>query len=304
MFKFLKNKITKVYNKFTTKIESIFSRNSVDDTFFEELRVLLISADVGVDTSDKIINLLKDKIKKENISDMQQVKEELGFILEEILLSVSNSEKSQNGITPEILLLVGINGSGKTTFAAKMANKLKQNGKKVLLVAADTFRAAAVEQLQEWGKRIDVEVFAPTVSSDPAGLVFDAILKFKSGGYDHIIIDTAGRLQTKVNLIKELEKILRVIKKALGDRECNVSTWLTVDAMLGQNSFEQANVFKDATNLDGVILTKLDGTGKGGIVFSISSELNLPVLYLTFGEKLQDMAVFDAKSYVKELLFK
>ncbi|KKP22480.1 MAG: Signal recognition particle-docking protein FtsY [candidate division TM6 bacterium GW2011_GWF2_28_16] len=299
MFKFIKDKITKVYNNFTAKIDSIFSNNNINDKFFEELKILLISADTGIKTTEKIIENLKNKIKNKNISEMAQVKEELSVILQDIL----NSDLNNNiNYTPKILLLVGINGTGKTTFAAKLANKLKQDGKKVLLVAADTFRAAAVEQLQEWGKKIDVTVFAPSKAGDASGVVYDAIIKFKTENYDHIIIDTAGRLQTKVNLMHELEKVKRVIAKALGEIHVNLSSWLIIDAMLGQNSFEQAKIFKEVINLDGAVLTKLDGTGKGGMVFAIKSQLNLPILYVSFGEKLQDFNVFDSKEYVFGLL--
>jgi fused signal recognition particle receptor len=299
MFKFIKDKITKVYNNFTAKIDSIFSNNNINDKFFEELKILLISADTGIKTTEKIIENLKNKIKNKNISEMAQVKEELSVILQDIL----NSDLNNNiNYTPKILLLVGINGTGKTTFAAKLANKLKQDGKKVLLVAADTFRAAAVEQLQEWGKKIDVTVFAPSKAGDASGVVYDAIIKFKTENYDHIIIDTAGRLQTKVNLMHELEKVKRVIAKALGEIHVNLSSWLIIDAMLGQNSFEQAKIFKEVINLDGAVLTKLDGTGKGGMVFAIKSQLNLPILYVSFGEKLQDFNVFDSKEYAFGLL--
>lgn len=298
MFKFIKDKIYKVYNEFTSKIVSIFLSNKPDDKFLEELKVLLLSADTGVKTTNLIIDSLKNKIKNKNISDMNLVKVEL----EEILINLLN-QKSESFIIPEILLLVGINGTGKTTFAAKIANKLKFENKKVLLVAADTFRAAAVEQLESWAKKIDVQVFVPTNSADPSSVIFDAVTKFKNENYDYIIIDTAGRLQTKTNLLKELEKIYRVITKALGENNTKkIASLITVDAMLGQNSFEQVKIFKEVTNLDGVILTKFDGTGKGGIVFSIVSELKLPITYITFGEKLEDIKAFDSKEFVKDLL--
>ncbi|MBU4269971.1 signal recognition particle-docking protein FtsY [Candidatus Dependentiae bacterium] len=298
MFKFIKDKIKKVYSEFTSKITSIFSNNKPDEKFLEELKILLISADTGVKTTDFIINKLKENIKSKNISDMNLVKSELEAILINLL-----QEKSVINTNPEILLLVGINGTGKTTFAAKIANKFKNEGKKVLLVAADTFRAAAVEQLENWAKKIGVQIFVPTNSSDPSAVIFDALIKFKKDNYDHIIIDTAGRLQTKVNLLKELEKIYRVISKALGENhQKTISSFITVDAMLGQNSFEQVKVFKEVTKLDGIVLTKFDGTGKGGIVFSIVSQLDLPIVYITFGEDLADIKTFDSKEFVKELL--
>ncbi len=325
MFKFIKNKINKVYNQFTTKISSIFTSNNLDEKFLKELKILLLSADTGIKTTNKIIEILKNKISNKTINNMAEAKEELENILID-LLTAPVQEKSEKNTQPspkamagtasvgtfnvaeqKIIMLVGINGTGKTTFAAKLANQLKNqnSGKKVLLVAADTFRAAAVEQLQTWGKRIGVEVFAPKENSDPASVVFDAVTKFKSGlseseNYNHIIIDTAGRMQTKTNLLRELEKINKVIKKVLPEEK--ITSFLTVDAMLGQNSFEQARVFKDVTNLDGIVLTKLDGTGKGGIVFGITQELGLPIRYITFGEKLEDIKEFDAKEFVSDLL--
>lgn len=310
MFKFIKNKINKVYNQFTTKISSIFTNNKLDEKFLKELKVLLLSADTGIKTTNKIIETLKDKIGNKTINDMQQAKEELENILVNILKEPIEEKSDQ-----KIIMLVGINGTGKTTFAAKLANKLaNKKSKKVLLVAADTFRAAAVEQLQAWGKRIGVEVFTgnnkpgdasqvpsrPGVSREPASVVFDAVTKFKNENYDHIIIDTAGRLQTKINLMRELEKINKVIKKVLPTEK--VTSLLTVDAMLGQNSLEQARVFKQATDLDGIVLTKLDGTGKGGVVFAITQELDLPIRCITFGEKLEDLKEFNAKEFVSDLL--
>lgn len=299
MFKFIKDKISKVYNQFTTKISSIFSSNSLDDKFLSELKILLLSSDAGIKTTNYIIEQLRLKIKNKTILDMESAKNELQLLLINILSNIKFNHQ-----VPQVLLLVGINGTGKTTFAAKMANQLKSDGKQVLLVAADTFRAAAVEQLQSWGNKIGVEVFVPTTSKDSASVIFDALQKFKSENYDHIIIDTAGRLQTKVNLMKELEKVSRVINKALGNSNYTIGSWLTIDAMLGQNSFRQATVFKKSTDINGVVLTKFDGTGKGGIVFSIVSELKLPILYITFGENIEDLKPFKPEDYVIELLSK
>ncbi|MBD3273583.1 signal recognition particle-docking protein FtsY [Candidatus Dependentiae bacterium] len=296
MFKFIKNKINKVYNQFTKKISSIFTNNKLDEKFLKELKILLLSADTGITTTNKILKNLKEKISNKTINNLEKAKEELEKILIKTLESNIQGEVKEN----KIIMLVGINGTGKTTFAAKLANQLKNNGKKVLLVAADTFRAAAVEQLKNWGEKIGVEVFTPKENSDPASVIFDGVTKLKNQDYDNIIIDTAGRLQTKTNLMRELEKINRVIKKVLPEEK--ITTYLTVDSMLGQNSFEQAKIFKDVANLDGIILTKLDGTGKGGIVFSITEELNLPIKYITFGEKLNDIKKFEAKEFVFDLL--
>ena len=201
--------------------------------------------------------------------------------------------------SPSIFLLLGINGSGKTTFVGKFAHLLTQQKKRVLLVAGDTFRAAATQQLQEWGTRVGVEVFVGKENQDPASVIFDASKKFREEKFDHLIIDTAGRLQTKVNLMQELQKMRRIIDKQLPTAE--ISTWLTVDAMLGQNSLTQAQIFHEATNLNGIVLTKLDGSGKGGIVFSIVTLLGIPITYVTFGEQLDQVKRFDAQEYVHDL---
>ncbi len=196
--------------------------------------------------------------------------------------------------------MIGVNGSGKTTFAGKYAKKLSDAGKKVLLVAGDTFRAAATQQLQEWGKRISVDVFIGKENQDPASVIFDACTKYKNEKYDHLVIDTAGRLQTKTNLMRELEKIKKILGRQLPDKETAI--WLTIDAVIGQSSLNQARVFNESTQINGLVLTKLDGTGKGGIVFAITQELNLPIVYVTFGEQLDDLKFFNAQEYVKELL--
>ena len=294
MFGFIKNKIKKIYTNFTNKAASIFSGNKLDENFLEELSNLLISADTGVKTTKTIIEKLTNDIQNKKITTLEQAKEEL----ESFLLTHLEKYTKQDA-QPKVLLLVGVNGSGKTTFVGKLANKLKSEDKKVLLVAGDTFRAAAVEQLSEWGKRTDVPVFVGKENQDPASVIFDACKKYKDENFDHIIIDTAGRLQTKTNLMNELEKIRRVISKILP--EAQINSWLTIDSMLGQNSLKQAEVFNEATKLNGIVLTKLDGTGKGGIVFSITEKINLPILYVTFGEKLDDIKTFDPEEYVKGL---
>jgi fused signal recognition particle receptor len=295
MFNFIKDKIKKVYNSFTTKAITLFSRNKIDEEFLKELEILLISADTGVKTTKEIMLQLRDLLKNQKIKTGQEIKTELEKLLLEHLKQ--HNPKEEN---PKILLLVGVNGSGKTTFAAKIANQLKNQNKKVLLVAADTFRAAATQQLLEWGERINVEVFSGKDNQEPASLIFDACTKFENEKFDHLIIDTAGRLHTKVNLMKELEKIKKIIQRKLADEKIN--TWLTIDAMLGQNSFQQAKIFHEATNLNGLILTKLDGTGKGGIVFSITKEFQLPIIYISIGEKKEDIQLFNPDEYVKNLL--
>lgn len=296
MFNFLKEKIKKIYTSFTTHISSIFSRNTLDEQFFKELNDLLIESDTGTITTNKIIEKLKNDTAQQKITTMEQAKQEL----ENLLLNNLNNAQPAS-LTPKITLLVGINGSGKTTFGSKYAHLLQQSGKKVLLVAGDTFRAAATQQLAEWGSRIGVPVFIGKENQDPASVIFDACTTFKNEHFDHLIIDTAGRLQTKVNLMKELEKIRKIINRQLPDEE--IHSWIVIDAMLGQNSLRQAELFHEATKLDGLILTKLDGTGKGGIIFAINEKLQLPIAYVTFGENVQDIKVFNAQEYVHHLLF-
>jgi len=295
MFGFIRDKIKKVYSGFTQKISSLFDRNILDEQFIKELTTLLISADTGVKTTQKIIDWLKDEIKQQRITTMDEVRKQLEILLVKLLDAPGQGLKDD-----PITLMVGVNGSGKTTFSGKLASRLKAQGNKVLLVAGDTFRAAATEQLVEWGKRIGVEVFIGKPNQDPASVIFDGCIRFLDGNFDRIIIDTAGRLQTKSNLMRELEKIRRIIDKQLSDYP--VATWLTIDAMLGQNSLRQAEVFNEATQLTGVVLTKFDGTGKGGIVFSVAEQLKLPVVYITFGEGLDDIKPFRSDEYVRDLL--
>lgn len=296
MFGFIKNKIKKIYNNFTVKISSIFSRNKLDEQFIKELTDLLIAADTGVATTNAIMTKLTTGIKNSSITTIEQAKEELE---KSLLEQITVPEKIQ--MTPQVVLLVGVNGSGKTTFGGKYANMLKNAGEKVILVAGDTFRAAATQQLIEWGNRVDVPVFVGKENQDPASVIFDACSKFKTDAFDHIIIDTAGRLQTKVNLMKELEKIRKTIEKQLPHEP--VHTWLIIDSMVGQNSLRQAELFHETANLNGIILTKLDGTGKGGIIFAINEKLHIPILYATYGEQLDDLKPFNIQEYIHELLY-
>jgi len=295
MFGFIKDKIKKIYTSFTSGVASIFSRNKLDEQFLQELSVLLLSADTGVATTNLIITKLRDDIKSSTITTLEQAKTELEKLL------VAQLQMYQSHYTqPRVLMLVGVNGSGKTTFVAKFAHHLKEQGKKVMVVAGDTFRAAATQQLASWAQQVGVRVFIGRDNQDPAAVIFDACKVFLDEKYDHIIIDTAGRLQAKINLMRELEKIRKIIEKQLVSEP--ISTWLTVDSMLGQNSFSQAEIFGQATQLNGIVLTKLDGTGKGGIVFSITEKLHLPIVYVTFGENLEDLKPFDASEFVAGLL--
>lgn len=295
MLSFIKNKLHKIFSTVTSQLGSFFTRTIIDESALKELEVLLISSDVGVGTTRSIIAELKKQIGS-TIADGAQLKSALHTILLSILTKNSPTQ------TPDqhIFLFVGINGSGKTTSIGKLAHSYTQQGKKVLLVAADTFRAAAPEQLSQWARQTNADILCGKEGQDPASLVFQGCEKFKKEQYDILIIDTAGRLQTKINLMHELAKIKRALTKQLP--EMPIATLLTIDSMLGQNSFEQAKLFKESTDVNGIILTKMDGTGKGGIVFAIAQELSIPVIYLTFGEQSDQIKLFNAQEYVTELL--
>jgi len=294
MFNFIKEKLKKVYNQFTSKVSSIFLQNKIDEETLKELEIILLSADTGVKTTKIIIENLREQHKNGTISEGQSLKEALEKQLTDILSTKPAITESK------VYLMVGINGSGKTTFAGKLANKFKKEGKKMLMVAADTFRAAATEQLEQWAQKTGVEIVTGKQDQDPASVVFQGCEKYKNEGFDIIIIDTAGRLQTKANLMRELEKIKKIIKRHLPEEEIN--TLLTIDSMLGQNSLEQAKIFNENTDVSGIVLTKMDGTGKGGIVFAISKELEIPIAFISFGEKIDQFKVFEPEEYVAELL--
>jgi fused signal recognition particle receptor len=295
MFSFIKNKLQKIFSTVTSKLGSFFSRTTIDEAALKELEILLISSDVGVATTRSIIAALRKQIGA-GVIDGTQLKK----YMHTILLDILNQHQLLDLSAQKIFLFVGINGSGKTTSIGKLAHQYKQQGKKVLLVAADTFRAAAPEQLNQWALQVGVDILIGKEGQDPASLVFQGCEKFKNDHYDILIIDTAGRLQTKINLMHELAKIKRCVQKQLVDQ--SVVTLLTIDAMLGQNSFEQAKLFKESTDVSGIILTKMDGTGKGGIVFAIAQELGIPVIFITFGEQSDQIKKFDAQEYVTELL--
>lgn len=294
MFNFLKNTLGSIYNQFTSKVRSLFSRTSIDTDTLNELEKILIEADTGIDTTRKLIKNLKEEITSGKISQGIELEQALSSQLKELL---AQKPYEQNAT---IYLLVGINGSGKTTFASKLATQFYKQGKKVLFVAGDTFRAAATQQLDVWAKRIGIDIIIGKENQEPASVIFTGCEAFKTGKYDILIIDTAGRLQTKVNLMKELEKIRRIIDKQLPDQK--IATLLTIDSMLGQNSLEQAKIFHESTQLDGIILTKMDGTGKGGIVFSINQLLHVPIAYISYGEQPDQMKPFNPNDYVDSLL--
>ena len=294
MFNFIKKTLKKIYTTCTSKFDVLFSKGTIDKETLKELEKILIEADTGVGTTKKIINNLNAQYKVGIITDSASLKKALNDELVALLKTDNNQLK------PSIILLVGINGSGKTTLASKLAYHAQKEGNRVLLVAADTFRAAAQEQLDAWAKTLGIDIVPGKANQDPAAVVYAGCTKFKQDGYQTLIIDTAGRLQTKTNLMKELEKIKRVINQQLPDNP--ITTLLTVDSMLGQNSLEQARIFHESTKLDGIALTKMDGTGKGGIVFAIAHELNIPVMYISFGENPEQLKPFNAQEYVNNLL--
>jgi fused signal recognition particle receptor len=270
----------------------------VDEEFFEELEEILISADVGVATVLDLIDDLKSEVKRRNIKDPQDVQavisEKLIDIYESGEEQIGELNMQQNDLT--VILFVGVNGVGKTTTIGKIAHKFKQEGKKVVMAAGDTFRAGAIEQLEVWGERVGVDVIKQSAGSDPAAVMYDAVQSAKARKADVLLCDTAGRLQNKVNLMKELEKVKRVIEREIPGAPHEVL--LVLDATTGQNALSQAKTFSEATNVTGIVLTKLDGTAKGGIVLAIRNELKLPVKFVGLGEKVDDLQPFDTEQYI------
>ena len=268
----------------------------IDEDMLEELEELLICSDIGAQTTEYILDELRERIKEKRLTEPEEAKAEL----KEILLSlVGENEELRLGTRPSVILVIGVNGVGKTTSIGKMSAELKSQGKKVLVAAADTFRAAAIEQLSVWCDRAGVDVIKQGSGSDPAAVVYDAANAAKSRGSDVLIIDTAGRLHNKKNLMDELAKIDRVISRELPDAKRE--TLLVLDSTTGQNAVNQAKEFKNAADITGLVLTKLDGTAKGGIVFSVKRELDIPVKFIGVGEGIDDMKPFDAKSFVDAL---
>lgn len=296
-FEKLKAGLTKTKNAIFSQVNDIF-RNfvKVDEDMLEELEETLIAADVGINATEEIIDSLREKIKDDRITEPEDAKKALMEILVDM---IGEGEPLNIETKPAVILVIGVNGVGKTTSVAKIANCLKNDGKKVLLCAADTFRAGAIEQLQIWGDRAGIEVIKHDEGSDPAAVVFDAASAAKAKGADVLIIDTAGRLHNKKNLMNELAKIDRVIERELpGSAK---ETLLVLDAVTGQNAVNQAQEFKTASDITGIVLTKLDGTAKGGIAFSIKKVLGIPVKYIGVGEKLDDLQDFSARDFVNAL---
>lgn len=291
--------LTKTRDNFVSKLINITNKyNKITEEFFYELEEILIMADIGINTVMKFMDRLRKRVKEEKIENPKILKE---IIVDELFIIYVNGEILVNKINyakegPTVILFIGVNGVGKTTTIAKIAKKEKEKGKKVLLVGADTFRAGAVKQLKEWAEKTNSDFVGDENLKDPASVVYDGLKKAKEEEYDIVLIDTAGRLQNKVNLMKELEKINRVITNFID--EAPHETLLVIDATTGQNGISQAKTFKEVGNITGIVLTKLDGTAKGGIVLAIKEEVSLPVKYVGLGEKAEDLQVFDIEKYI------
>lgn len=298
-FSKLKEGLSKTKNSFNEKMNNVFSNfRKVDEDLLEELEEVLIMSDVGVDTSVKIINNLRNRIKKEKIEDEEGVKQALREEIKQVFDTVD--ESLHLNTSPSVILVVGVNGVGKTTSIGKIANRLKQDGKKVVIAAADTFRAAAVEQLEIWADRAGCDIVKRDEGVDPASVVYDAIKITKEKGADVLICDTAGRLHNKKYLMDELEKIKKVIDKELPDTSKEIL--MVLDATTGQNAISQIKAFKETVDINGVILTKLDGTAKGGAIIGIVSENKIPVKFIGVGEQIDDMEKFNSEDFVKVLI--
>lgn len=295
----LKNGLSKTKSAFDEKINNVFSNfRKVDEELLDELEEALIMSDVGVETSTKIISNLRNRIKKEKIESEEDVKNALREEIVNILDEVDNSLKLETH--PSVILVVGVNGVGKTTSIGKIANRLKQDGKKVVIAAADTFRAAAVEQLEIWANRANCDIVKKEEGSDPASVVYDAIQITKQKDADVLICDTAGRLHNKKYLMDELIKIKKVIDKELP--ESSKEVLMVLDATTGQNAISQVKAFKETVDINGLILTKLDGTAKGGVVVGIVAENQMPVKFIGVGEQIDDMEIFNSKDFAKALI--
>ena len=295
----LKQGLGKTKSSIDTKINAVFSTfRKVDEDLLEELLEALVMSDIGMETSEKIIDELRTKIKREKIEDEEAVKEALKSIMQDIL----DVEKAELNLStkPSVILVVGVNGVGKTTSIGKIANNLVKKGNKVVVAAADTFRAAAVEQLDIWAKRSGSIIVKKDEGADPASVVFDAIKKTREIGADVLICDTAGRLHNKKYLMDELQKINKVIDREMSD--CSKEVLLVLDAETGQNAIQQVKAFKETTDITGLVLTKLDGTAKGGVVVGIVSENQIPVKFIGVGEQIDDMEVFDSRQFLDAII--
>ncbi|MFU0823907.1 signal recognition particle-docking protein FtsY [Clostridium sp.] len=298
LFDKLKNGLTKTKNNFTEKVAEVLNLAiKIDEELYEELEEILITADIGVDTSMEIIEKVKEKVKEKKVKDPKEVYTCLKEVLIEILGEEENAINIEN--TPKVFLVIGVNGAGKTTSIGKISYKLKNKGYKVIMAAADTFRAAAIDQLEVWSDRAGVDIIRHQEGADPGAVVFDAIQASKARKADVLICDTAGRLHNKKNLMNELEKINRIIDREYS--EASKETLLVLDATTGQNALQQAKQFTEVCPINGIILTKLDGTAKGGVIISIKHQLNIPVKLIGVGEGVEDLQEFNTKDFVEAL---
>jgi fused signal recognition particle receptor len=303
LFDFLKKTKTAVksnHNKWFNNLSNLLSRSAMGEDLWDDIEEILITADVGMGTADKLIRRVKERMKAEKIDNSEQV---LSILKDEIVKILQSAKAKPFNITssqgPAVILVIGANGCGKTTSIAKLSYNLKNDGKKVILAAADTFRAAAIDQLKLWGERTGIEVIAHQPGSDPGAVVFDAMQAAKSRNADVVVIDTAGRLHTKYNLMEELKKVKRVISRL--DPSAPHETLIAMDATTGQNGLSQAKHFSEAVGITGIILTKLDSTAKGGVVLGICDELQIPIRFVGTGETLEDLVQFDAQVFVDAL---
>ncbi|ABY93001.1 signal recognition particle-docking protein FtsY [Thermoanaerobacter sp. X514] len=296
-FQKIKEGLLKTRENLTSKIDSIVTiGRKIDEELLEELEEILILADIGISTTSKIIEGIRQKAKERKIYDASQIKE---LLAEEVYEILQKDVEPFTLTSPMVILNVGVNGVGKTTTIGKLAYLYKKEGKKVMLAAGDTFRAAAIDQLEIWAERVNCPIIKHQEGSDPASVIFDGIQASKARGIDILICDTAGRLHNKKNLMEELRKIRKVIDREYP--EARVETFLVLDATTGQNALQQAKIFKEVSDITGIVLTKLDGTAKGGIVVAIKSELNVPIRYIGIGEGIEDLQAFDAKSFVSAI---
>ncbi|MDI6709191.1 MAG: signal recognition particle-docking protein FtsY [Thermoanaerobacterales bacterium] len=300
LFNRLKQTLTKTRQALTEKVEGVvYGRTTVDESFYEELEDVLIQSDVGVSTALELVENLRQAMKERRSDDPTKVRPLLKEQIGALLGGEGPAALNLGGPPPTVIMVVGVNGTGKTTTIGKLAYKLKLDGHKVLLAAADTFRAAAIEQLEVWGRRAGVEVVKHREGADPAAVVYDAVQAAKARKYDVVIVDTAGRLHTKVNLMDELKKVRRVVDRELPDQPQEVL--LVLDATTGHNAVNQAEMFGQAVGVTGIVLTKLDGTAKGGIVVAIKRGLGIPVKLVGTGERIEDLAEFDPREFVEAL---
>lgn len=294
----LKSGLEKTKKQFVDSFSSISFGRKIDEELFEDIEMILLKADVGVKATEEIIDFLRKESKKRRLKDGEQLKELLKEKLYEILKECE-SPLNLGSEKPAVVLFLGINGSGKTTTVGKLAAQFVKDGKSVVLAAADTFRAAAIDQLEVWAERSGARIVKHSPGADPAAVVYDAVNSAKSRGDDIVLIDTAGRLHTKEHLMKELQKIKRTIKKLMPDQP--VETILVLDGTIGQNSINQAKIFKESTDVTGIVITKLDGTAKGGAIIPICKELKIPIKFIGVGEGVEDLQPFDAKAFVDAL---